>query len=301
LRRIFLNILNSYDIFMDIVVIPVFNRPEFLKICLECIERADNYKNYLYIFQLDWGYDKRNIDVIKEFLGEKVISRIDFVRYKLGKQSYNVLYGLMLAARYTDDLVFLIEDDVFVGKDFFTFNEDIHKIEKNIFCSISSKNHNSERYKVIDDKDAYYISYDDSYQSIGVCFKRDVIKEYIFPHFREEYFKDISAYCDRHFGRIDWGTEQDGLIRRILKDSKLPVAFPHVPRCYHAGWYSYHRMNRMHMPYDISERVNIIRDIAFDKHKMYEINKYNKQYVRDSEPCDLNISHEKLKNITIKY
>ena len=70
MRRIFLNILNSYDIFMGIVVIPVFNRPEFLKICLECIERADNYKNYLYIFQLDWGYDKRNIDVIKEIFNQ---------------------------------------------------------------------------------------------------------------------------------------------------------------------------------------------------------------------------------------
>ena len=42
---------------MNIVVIPCFDRPEFLHVTLELITKADNYKDYLYLFQCDYGFD----------------------------------------------------------------------------------------------------------------------------------------------------------------------------------------------------------------------------------------------------
>ena len=74
---------------MNIVVIPCFDRPEFLQVTLELISKADNYKDYLYLFQLDYGFDLKNIEVINKFDAIKVINRTKFTGYER-EQSYNV-------------------------------------------------------------------------------------------------------------------------------------------------------------------------------------------------------------------
>ena len=202
---------------MNIVVIPCFDRPEFLQVTLELISKADNYKDYLYLFQLDYGFDLKNLEVIDNFDAIKVINRTKFTGYREGKQSYNVLSGLITAAQHTKELVFLIEDDVFIGKDYFTFHEDLHKIEKDIFCSILAKNHNmSNDYETLDKQNYYYLSSENHYQGIGTTFKKDIIKKYIQKHFIIGILK-MFLYCKKNFnGLATGGMEQDGLIRRIL-------------------------------------------------------------------------------------
>jgi len=285
---------------MNIVVIPCFDRPEFLHVTLELITKADNYKDYLYLFQCDYGFDLKNIEVIDNFDAIKVINRTKFTGYREGKQSFNVLSGLITAAQHTKELVFLIEDDVFIGKDYFTFHEDLHKKEKDIFCSILAKNHNmSNDYETLDKQNYYYLSSENHYQGIGTTFNKAIIKKYIQKHFNVEYFKNVSLYCKKNFKGLDsWGMEQDGLIRRILTVSELKTAFAHVPRCYHAGWYSYHRGKKLKMTFD--KKVNEIKNIAFNKEKMRQINNYFEHYINDSEPCNLITKHTELKEYTKK-
>ena len=124
----------------------------------------------------------------------------------------------------------------------------------------------SNDYETLNKENYYYLSSENHYQGIGTTFKKDIIKKYIQKHFNIEYFKNVTLYCKKNFKGLDnWGMEQDGLIRRILTVSELKTAFAHVPRCYHAGWYSYHRGKKLKMTFD--KKVNEIKNIAFNKEK----------------------------------
>ena len=48
------------------------------------------------------------------------------------------------------------------------------------------------------------------------------------------------------------------------------------------------------------KKVNEIKNIAFNKEKMRQINNYFEHYINDSEPCNLNTKHTKLKEHTKK-
>ena len=80
------------------VVIPCFDRPGFLKICLEYILKADNCDQFQYLFALDFGYDEKNLEIIKEFPLRKATTIVQYKVMHWGKQSNNVLSGLQNAA-----------------------------------------------------------------------------------------------------------------------------------------------------------------------------------------------------------
>ena len=122
----------------DIVIIPAFSRPEFLHYCLDQITKADESDTVEIVVFLDKGFDPQNINIIKQY--QKKLKVHEFhqtphqrkdgarvVNYnKLTKQSRNVMCGLISGAEASDNLVFLIEDDIFIGKDFFTMHRAIH-------------------------------------------------------------------------------------------------------------------------------------------------------------------------------
>ena len=51
-----------------IVLIPCYNRPEFLTLVLDFIKIADGSEKYIYYFLIDHGYDKDIIKIINKFL-----------------------------------------------------------------------------------------------------------------------------------------------------------------------------------------------------------------------------------------
>lgn len=272
------------------VVIPVYNRPEYLKICIDFIKKSHGYENYRYLFACDIGYSKKNYEIIDKFDVEKYIVTPNNHKYRIGKQSFNVINGLLSACTFDSDLIFYIEDDVFIGSDFFDFSEQIHKKENGLFCSILSKNVNGNDV-VCGDINAYYVKQSNEYQGIGACFNKEMLKHYLSQHFVNEYFSNLSLYVSIHFSDSSLHNEfaeQDGLIRRIIEKNKLSVAFSHIPRCFHAGFYGYHRspkiqINRM----NFEQRCAAIMKIAFDVNELSAIAQ-NDGLVSDSLPVNLN-------------
>jgi len=275
----------------EIVIVPAYNRPEFLSLCLDKIREAD--ANITVVVAFDDGYDKACKEVLKGRHNVVYTEQSPHRYNRLTKQSRHVMHCL-IAAAYGRALVYLIEDDVMIGKDFFDFHRAIHAQQPNIFASILTRNHNSN-YQTTEDVGAYYLSGNADYQSLGVCYKSEVINSHINPHFNEGYFNDPFSYCKTTFPASIIGdafVEQDGLIRRIVEAKKLQCAFAHVPRAYHAGFYGKNRglSNRIkNLPFRL--RLEKVKEIIFSKENMRKESD-NDYFYFDSEPVDLTISSE---------
>lgn len=241
---------------MNVVVIPCFNRPEFISICLELIQKAEQ-GDLLYLFQVDFGYDPQVVEVIERFPLKKEIKYTPSHTLQ-NKQSYSLLMGYENALQHNPDKIYLIEDDIFIANDFFIWHE---KNIGNNFASIATKNHNAEIISTGDLAASYTMS---EYQSLGVCFQKSSIEE-ILSGITEEYYKDPKRYLKNRFPNspISIGyCEQDGLIRRIIQDKNHQVVFADVPRAFHAGYWG---KSRGVKPSGIlEERICEVRLTAFD-------------------------------------
>ena len=272
------------------VVIPCFNRPEFLSVCLEQILKADQAEGQTYIFCKDHKFNKSIQSVIDDFPLQKYEINTPFCGNSFGQQSYNVLNGLLVAAKYSDK-VCLVEDDIMISKDFFTWMNDIlNNVE--CFCSIASFNHNT-RHTCTENENGYYFGSETDYQGWGMAMTSKVIMKYIFPHFQNDYFQNSGGYVKTHFPEsVISGsfTEQDGLIRRIMeRQRELKPVFPHVPRAFHSGFYSYHRGASKHYTPEQIKRI-IFDPVAFKR----ACGKY-----QDSEPCNMLTSHSTLEYVNV--
>jgi len=283
---------------MSVVVIPVFSRPDFLEVCLDHICKADEFDRHKYLFCLDYGYDPKVIKIINKYPLMAAAMKVPDNHLKDGKQSHNVINGLVTAAELSDDKVYYIEDDCLVAKDFFTFTGGVVEKE-DVYCCIASLS-DRPTIKAINDEDCYYVKENDNdYRGIGVCFSTDKIKRFLKPHHDMRYYRNIKGYCLRYFPdsvlKGQW-TEQDGLQRRIIEKNKLKVAFSSVPRCFHAGFYGYHRSVKV--AYDVlshEDKVKFIYDHVFDLEKVKSISN-NTDWISDSIPVNLNTKHNKIIN-----
>lgn len=254
---------------MNVVIIPCFNRPEFLYITLENVKRASNSDKFVYLFSLDSGYDPEIENIINEFPYDKIVIKRKKTQYKAGKQSYNLLEAYREAAYLSDEYVILLEDDFFINADFFDWHLAVMNENKNAFCSIGTANHNTW-HETLDDDSAYYFGTDTDYQSWGVCWRKEVLERLIIPHCKDIYYSNPQSYVKNVF-KGNWLAhhfcEQDGLIRRIRNENKdMEVIFAHKPRAFHAGFYSYHRES--YRPSGtIMDKVEYVLSIINDKDK----------------------------------
>ena len=283
---------------MSVVVIPCFSRADFLEVCLDHIVKADDFDKHKYLFCLDYGYNPEVVKIINKYPLTAALLKVPDNHLKDGKQSFNVINGLVTAAGLSNDKVYYIEDDCLISKDFFTFTGGVVEKE-DIYCCIASMS-DRQTIKPIVDGNCYYIKENDNdYRGIGVCFSTAKILEYLKPHHDMRYYRNIKGYCTRYFPdsklKGQW-TEQDGLQRRIIEKNKLRVAFSSVPRCFHAGFYGYHRSVKV--TYDVlshEDKVRFIYDHVFDLEKVKSISN-NTDWIQDSIPVNLNTNHDTIIN-----
>lgn len=278
-------------------LIPVYNRPEFLTLALECISHADIPKGMTFVFQIDYGHDPQVVKVIDKFDNDLVkkygqqaprIVKVFTQKSKYpsrAKLSYNILTGYRNAVRHSTKYVFMIEDDVMIGESFFNWHIKVHE-DRELFCSIASKNPNRE-VKETNDVNEWYTSSGD-YASIGLCYDRKVLTEIILPHANEKYFTYSAQYIKNEIGMQGISSmypEQAGLIRRLQIISELPIAFPYVPRAFHSGFYGKNRKGFVEVTGTLEEKVQQVRRIAFNVEELRKSVK--ERWVRDSMPCSL--------------
>ena len=188
----------------DVVLIPTYLRPEFLQICLEhlaqttatatpkefwiCADRRPDDEQRWKIL-LEWQKD-----VLDAWRGTLPIKIIQGEKHSFNGNSFNVLesYKKAYNAPGVRD-VYLVEDDVLVSPDFFTWHEAAKEAEPEAACSIAYRcSRNSEAYTGILQSGSYFTSARD-YASIGVRWSRAKL-EVILEHARSEYYVDQARY-----------------------------------------------------------------------------------------------------------
>lgn len=274
---------------MNVVVIPCFDRACFLSCTLDLITQADQAKDMVYLFAVDFGFDPEVLKVIDAFPFDKAVVQRSRTPYRDGKQSHNLLSAYSEACYLSDKYVFLIEDDIFISKDFFNYHLAVHEKHPNTFCSIGAENHNTH-YETEPDDSLYYFGDVTDYQSWGVCWNKDVLEDFILPHANTTYYNNPMVYLQRVFNQ-DWigrhFCEQDGLIRRVrYTKPDMPVIFPHNARCFHAGFYSYHRNTRNRLLGSLEEKKRRIMEIVTTP-ELYQQWCERPEYYNDSKAIDL--------------
>lgn len=278
---------------MDTLLIPCFDRPELLWHCLDNLSKTGDLGTVHTIFRPDVGHSPQILHVIYEYrskLGTYEVQHASKPVHRSSKQSKNVLDGWKYGATVSTGLVFMVEEDVMVSRDFFRYHRAIHEQGK-VFASLSTKNHNRSA-TLTEDPSAYYLSTGD-YCSLGVCMRKEIIQEHIVPHMSTMYFRDMIRYCLAHFpdSPLEMSqSEQDGLIRRIQMTTGLPTAYPHVPRAFHAGFYGYNRPNNKSRPMgEFPSKVRAIENTIYHSGAM-QAAALTPAYFYDSQPVQLDIA-----------
>ena len=249
----------------DVVLLPCWRRPEFLWHCLDNLTRAEGIGAVHVLFRPDTGFSPDNLDVIRSFADRLPSYEIHLpvpCPFRRTKQSANLLLGYLRAAAEANRYVFLVEEDIMVARDFLRWHRAVHATAGPLFCSIGVKNPN-RAVNPPDELEGYYLSSGD-FCSTGVCFDKRVLQTMIAPHVNMAYLRRPKKYIRRHFPASAVGlgfVEQDGLIRRIQEQARQPIAYPCVPRAFHAGYYGYNRPGGLEGP--IQERVNRLADTIY--------------------------------------
>ena len=270
----------------DVVLVIAWQRAAFLLATLDNVLRAQLADEHVFVFQLDEGF---SVDVLAVACAWPLEKRIvlapphaDFT--PANSNSYSVLeayrYGEMVARGLCSQLLYLLEEDIFVAKDFFRFHRAAHTNVNGLLPSerpavFAVSAYNSEHSSACDDPDLPRAKAErlhgevytrQFYHSLGVSFRVDTLPT-ITQHAARGFYEDRVAYNEQHFGTLSiyHGTEQlapadlpeqDALIgARQYTVSGLYTLFPYCSRAFHAGFTGYNHahsgggMVRCHRPF----------------------------------------------------
>lgn len=228
----------------EIVVVTAWNRPDFFHACLSRLLAADDGEIW-YVLSLDRGHDRKVREVASSF--HRTVRRATILTPRHGYRgnSYNTLTAMKFALRQGAERVYLVEDDILVGSDFFAFHRDAHRlIPENLSVSACRNQFFEVGNDPAPDEESVYAHL--SYQSLGVSFGRESLMKVV-PHITHAYLSNPVRYCKRMFPETQINpsnAEQDGLIHRIGEHEGLPTVYPCAPRAYHAGFMGYHRAGK---------------------------------------------------------
>jgi hypothetical protein len=276
----------------DIVVLPCWRRPEFLWHCLDNLAQAQGVEEVSIMVRPDTGFAGENIDVVRSFAARLPNIDIQYpvpAPYRRTKQSANVLLGYLDAASAARQFVYLVEEDIMVARDFFRWHREVHAAaSRPLFCSIAVANPN-RKLSLPQELGGYYLSSAD-YCSTGVCFDRTVLRSLLAPHVNMRYMGQPKSYIRRHFphSRIGLGfVEQDGLIRRIQESGTLPIAWPCIPRAFHAGFYGYNRSGGIEGT--LQQRIQQLSQTIYDAQAMRQAATGSEAFPDHCMPCELQL------------
>lgn len=221
------------------VVIPCWRKPSFLAATLKLIEKARGANRLRYLFAIDRDADPRVNEIIAGF---RFLSHSSTVRraHAFPGNSYNILEALKSVSGPgdPDDLVYVIEDDIFIADDFFEFHEDAHRLDEPFFVSAC------RGPRKILASDAERLVYRSSeYRSLGVSFRAHRLG-YVVEHATRKYYADMIGYCAKELpdtGLPIHHVEQSRLIHRVVRKVGSWGLFPVKPRAFHAGFAGYNR------------------------------------------------------------
>lgn len=265
----------------NIILRPVYNRPEMLYLSLEYEKKAREHHEFssdlTTIFVIEHGADEKTKQLVKEYpFDAKYI-----VREKKYGLSPNILEGMKVAFSMTDDYVIYIEDDILVHHTYFQYMDVLlHHPDISNYSVLQPFNPN-------DRGDVHEVRKFNHYAALAPLISKDFFGKYI-AHFAEPFYYSspghtVVALNERY--RDYWKKgykytdamhyEQAGLINRLVDVAKIEgdmsLYMPSVNRQIHIGFYGKNRPGGKIPGKNFDERLENLREVVKDANKMYEM------------------------------
>jgi hypothetical protein len=227
----------------EVVLIPAWRRADFLHATLMRLWQSDIGDIPVHIL-IDRGPSAEVLAVAGGFAAPRpqVTIRV-LTEHGYRGNSYNVLTGYQDAVADGFDLIHLVEEDVFIGRDYFDAHRRAHQLAPDVFAVSLARNHGLPIDQTPPPRDGAIYLYP-HYQSLAVSLRAERLRT-VLDHAHAGYFLDMHGYCRRTFPgtSIQAGhCEQDGLLNRVREAQGLKVAYAAVPRAYHAGFIGINRL-----------------------------------------------------------
>lgn len=257
------------------VIIPAYDRVEFLHLCLEHIHASDEPPSQIVVV-VDNHKEAPPSDDVLDYLKRETesgnLNHIVLTPHSYPGLSYAVMNALIYGMVLGWDRVFYIEDDIMVARDFFRWHREIHR-HGDWFCSVGCRNHCETKIEENPDPCAYYTT-DADYSALGVCFPAWAVEQ-IALHAHPHYWTDTTRYVQQVFpnSRVaPMYSQQAGVIRRMIEaNPEWRSAWPCVPRGYHLGWFGHNCKGDPIPPGSFDERVAFVRSVMQDADKLNEM------------------------------
>lgn len=291
----------------DIVIVPTYDRPEFLAVCLEKLVQARGIEEKeLWICQ-DFHIEDKNrsaawhelemVPVLEE-ARRQFGSRFRYVPRKPHNfygNSFNLMAAFVEACAAQPRYTFLIEDDVMVMPDYFQWHAAAQE-KWNPFVSCAGRINRSLNFalngpEAIDEScrdGVACVSSLQAYISWATCFTSSSLRRILLTAAGANFF----SWADQSCCGARPGHEQDIVIQEMMKRVKtLSSVWPYVPRAYHMGWHSYHRPAGVKFNGSLSERVDALRKAIVDPAKirdmagLQDIDPYPKKEIEPWDPA----------------
>lgn len=224
-----------------VIVMPTCKRPEMLALALEAISRTTLTPDDIRIFA-DTNSNISEVEYVRDNFVPHALMFHAKQHADVPSGMWNILSSIKQGYETGADRVFLIEEDIIVGRDFFSWH----------------LSQNAGHFALCGRRMLHLPNYGE-YTNPGSSFPRWALK-HIVPHINDRMFADRRAYFDRHFGKMDEVSDlDDGMIRRIMRVSGFTPKYPDMPKCAHIGFRGYnHYMNWVNEG-NIEERIEGLR------------------------------------------
>lgn len=271
---------------MNIILRPVFNRPEMLTLSLEYETKARkkyDLCDFTTIFLVEYGADAKTKELIKSY----PFSAKYIVREKKYGLTINILEGMKSAFALTDDFILHLEDDILLHEDYFLYMKALMNLVGNNYSVLSP-------YNPTDAGDTHEINKHNHYAALAPFISKQFFVTYIEPCACNNYYSNPASYVIKlnELYREHWESrkykytnamhhEQAGLINRLVDvaiiEEERYLYMPQINRQQHIGYFGKNRPGGVIPGNSYEERVENLREIILDADAMYKLSA-TKQY-----------------------
>lgn len=280
----------------NVILRPVYNRPEMLHLSLEYEIKAREYYKFSLplhtIFIVEHGSPKETLSVLKQY----PFSHEYIYREKKYGLSANILEGMKVAFKNTADFVVYIEDDVLVHKTYFNYMDLLLNMDIGTFSVLSP-------FSFDDNGNVNKIRKQNHYAALAPLINKEFFIKYVEKFANKAYYNNrnivITALTKKYAHhkafkyKNNMHNEQAGLHNRLVDvafiEEGMSMILPFVNRQQHIGYFGKNRPGGVIPGKSFEERLSNLRNIIKDANKMYQLSA-TKQY------NDYKIFSPKLKN-----
>jgi hypothetical protein len=272
----------------NVIMRPVYNRPEMLKLSIEYEIKAREYHtitdNLLTLFIIEHGATPEVLELVESYPYNSTFLKRD-KKYGL---TPNILEGMKTAFDLSDFYLIYIEDDILLHETYFQYIDTVlNHPNRGKFSIISPFNFD-------DNGDVNDVRKGHHYAALAPVINKEFYIRFIAPCSNVNYYNnrskfviDLNEHYKDHWESKDYKykdathNEQAGLINRLVDaamiDMGMHVYMPSVNRQQHIGYFGKNRPGGI-IPGDTYDaRVSNLREIITSAEKMYDYSA-TKQY-----------------------